>query len=130
MAVIGGSTIIVFIELHTPKQLQSLSSIIVTTISLNYILPFLQFTLAVFTLETDYPLDNLRQTDDNMKWNGRNFAWTTRLTLSICCSVNFDGFCRWIIRHRRITVSSVKTAIMSTYSQVITHKMKMNNCVL
>ena len=31
----GGSTVTVFIELHIPTQLQSLSSIIVTTISLN-----------------------------------------------------------------------------------------------
>ena len=36
------------------------------------------------------------------KWNGLNFAWTIRLTLSICFSVNFDGFWRWIIRLRRI----------------------------
>ena len=29
-------------------------------------------------------------------WKGLNFGWTIRLTLSICFSVNFDGFWRWI----------------------------------
>ena len=31
--------------------------------------------------------------------------WTIRLTLSICSSVNFDGFWRWIIRLRPLQIS-------------------------
>ena len=55
----------------------------------------------IFTLETNYPSEtgypsgDSRQTDNTSKfeiWSGPYFGWTIRLVLSICFSVNFDGF--------------------------------------
>ena len=43
-----------------------------------------------------------RQYDLIWKWNGLNFWLTICLILSICWSVNFHGFWRWIIRLRQI----------------------------
>ena len=58
--------------------------------------------MTVFTLETDNPSETrsgrwiirVRQIirlNLKMEWS-YNFGWKIRLTLSICFSVNFDGF--------------------------------------
>ena len=53
--------------------------------------------MTVFTLETDYPsekaypLDNSRQTI-RLSLKMERSGWTIRLTLSICFSVDFEGF--------------------------------------
>ena len=73
--------------------------------------------MAEITLETDYPsekaypLDNSRRTDNTgLSLKMERSGWTIRLTLSICFSVDFEGFRRCVIRLRRIIRLIVKTA--------------------